>query len=157
MNRTVQQLRSSRAPATDGEHTLSLQVIEAGELASRPANRSDAADNPHCLLCLVTLERPRIRSTMQRRCRLRDRLGGGDASRNAGILARDPHFWDYLQQINLMAYEDEIDTDRARQFINRACGISGRHEFERCTDAALRFFTLIEEPFLAWLQAADHD
>ena len=115
------------------------------------------AGQPHCLLCLVALERPRIRSTTQRRWRLRDRLNGGDASRNAGILARDPHFWDYLQQINLMAYEDEIDTDRARQFINRACRVSGRHEFERSSDAALRFFSLIEEPFLAWLLATDHD
>ena len=157
MNRTVQQLRSSRAPATEGEHTVSLQVIDAGELASPAADGPGAAGNPHCLLCLVALERPRIRSTTHRRWRLRDRLSGGDASRNASILARDPHFWDYLQQINLMAYEDEIDTDRARQFINRACRVSGRHEFEHCNDAALRFFTLIEEPFLAWLLAADHD
>ncbi|MGD8673881.1 MAG: hypothetical protein PVF07_08805 [Thiogranum sp.] len=157
MNRTVQQLRSGRAPATEGEHTLSLQVIDAGELASPPADGPGAAGQPHCLLCLVALERPRIRSTTQRRWRLRDRLNGGDASRNAGILARDPHFWDYLQQINLMAYEDEIDTDRARQFINRACRVSGRHEFERSSDAALRFFSLIEEPFLAWLLATDHD
>ena len=157
MNRTVQQRRTSRAAATEGEHTLSLQVIDAGELASHPADASGTAGNPHCLLCLVALERPRIRSTTHRRWRLRDRLNGGDASRNASILARDPHFWDYLQQINLMAYEDEIDTDRARQFINRACRVSGRHEFEHCNDAAMRFFTLIEEPFLAWLLAADHD
>jgi len=157
VNRTVQQLRSSRAPAIEGEHTLSLQVIGAGELASPTPVAPSAAGNPHCLLCLVALERPRVRSTTHRRWRLRDRLSGGDARRNASILARDPHFWDYLQQINLMAYEDEIDTDRARQFINRACRVSGRHEFERCSDAALRFFTLIEEPFLAWLLASDHD
>jgi hypothetical protein len=103
------------------------------------------------------MEPPRIRSNLARRTRLRDSLAGGNASHNASTLARDPHFWDYLQQINLMAYDAEIGSRRARQFINRACGVSGRYDLERCPDAALRFFTLVEEPFLDWLLHGDGD
>lgn len=134
-------------------HTLSMQVIDPGAETGTAAASGQALR----LSCQVALERPRIRSTPDRRKRLSDSLIGGDASHNAGMLARDPHFWDFLQQINLMAYEGEIDTRRARHFINRVCGVNGRYDFEHSCDAALRYFTLIEQPFLDWLLAEDGD
>ena len=115
-----------------------------------------AGDSNHrYLIYLVPLESPKIRSTRARRLRLKDSLSGGCASENAGILARDPHFWDFLQLINLASYDAEIDTRRARHFINRACRVGGRHELDRTSEAATRFFSLIERPFLDWLLAAD--
>ena len=106
-----------------------------------------------CLLYLVPLAENAQRYSLRRRLRLRDSLAGGSARRNAGILARDPGFWDYLQLISLTAFDEEIDTRRARHFINRICGVQGRHELERVETAAERFFHLIEKPFLEWLFA----
>ena len=108
-----------------------------------------------CLVYMVPLEQPKIFSTQTRRRRLKDSLAGNLPSRNAGILARDPHFWDYLQQFNLIAYDAEIDARRSRHFINRVCRVSGRHELDREQDAAQRFIALIEKPFLDWLFAGD--
>jgi len=140
-----------------GTQTLSLEVVDSRAVHNHPelpVQAANVATTLH-LLCQVLLERPRVRSTSERREQLRDSLIGGEASRNAGVLARDPHFWDFLQQINLMAYEGEVDTRRARHFINRVCGVNGRYDFEHSSDAALRYFTLIEQPFLDWLLAAD--
>jgi hypothetical protein len=109
----------------------------------------------HGLLYLVPLGRPKLRSTRARRLRLKDSLAGGVPSRNAGILAKDPHFWDFLQQINLSAYDAEIDARRARHFINRMCSVSGRYELDRHSHARQRFFSLIEQPFLDWLLAEE--
>jgi len=158
MTHTVRQLPSTGASAVAGEQTVTLQVVDGNIPANWPGERPPAANGQMLrLFSLVTLQRPRIRSTADRRKRLSHSLADGDASRNAGILARDPHFWDFLQQINLMAYEGEIDTRRARHFINRACGVNGRYDFEHCPDAALCYFSLIEEPFLDWLLAEDGD
>ncbi len=107
-----------------------------------------------CLCYLLPLETPKIESTPTRRLRLKESLSGGAASHNAGILARDPQFWDYLQQINLVAFEGEIDARRARHFINRVCRVTGRHALDRDPGAGERFFRFVEEPFLAWLSAA---
>jgi hypothetical protein len=136
----------------DNEDTVTLSPPATAPRKPRGA----ASDRDTLHIYTVALQPPRRGSSPERRLRLRNHLCGGDASTNAGILARDPHFWDYLHQINLIAYEDEIDTRRARQFINRACGVHGRHEFEHCADAALRYFTVIEEPFLDWLLAGDN-
>jgi hypothetical protein len=95
------------------------------------------------------------RYPLGRRLRLRDSLAGGSACSNAGILARDPAFWGYLQLISLTAFDEEIDTRRARNFINRICGVQGRHQLERINTAADRFYHMIEKPFLEWL-FADH-
>jgi hypothetical protein len=146
MKRTVQ----PQSPSGDGEPTVSLQLIENSN-ASTTVTEQGSPDQRPQRVYMVTLQPPRNGSGTDRRLRLRHNLSGGDASANASILARDPHFWEYLHQINLMAYDDEIDTRRSRHFINRACGVSGRHEFEHCPDAALRYFALIEEPFLDWL------
>ncbi len=147
--------------ATEPEYTedsVTLRVIDRTALAdwTQPTGQAPLA-NSHCLLYLVPLEGPRIRSTVARRLRLKDSLSGGSASHNAGTLAKDPHFWDYLQQINLTAYAAEIGTRRARYFINRVCGVDGRHELDRSAEAGQRFFTLIEQPFLDWLCARDRD
>jgi hypothetical protein len=116
---------------------------------------SSALSHTHRLLYLVPLGQPRVRSTQARRLRLKDSLAGGMPSRNAGILAKDPHFWDFLQQINLSAYDAEIDARRARHFINRVCSVSGRYELDRKSHARQRFFSLIEQPFLDWLLAEE--
>ncbi len=146
----------SSATLPDHSGTITLRVIDRRTVPylcrSGPAV---AEEHHHCLLHLVELSCPRIRSTRARRLRLRDSLAGGHASRNARILSRDPHFWDYLQQINLTAYDAEIDACRARHFINRACAVSGRHELDHDPASARRFFNLIERPFLEWLRAAD--
>jgi hypothetical protein len=157
MKRTVRPLPPLQDQIATRDSAVSLRLVNSDALTLWEGAPAISTANPHCLLYLVALERPRIRSNRARRLRLRDSLAGGDASRNASILARDPHFWDYLQQINLMAYDAEIGSRRARQFINRACGVNGRYELERCPDAAMRFFTLVEEPFLGWLLAIDGD
>jgi len=143
--------------ATPGNRgTITLRVIDRRTVPYLcHSGSANVEDYRHCLLHLVELTRPKIHSTQARRLRLRDRLAGGEASRNARILSRDPHFWDYLQQINLTAYEAEIDACRARHFINRACAVSGRHELDHDTASAQRFFNLIERPFLEWLRHAD--
>jgi len=130
--------------------TITLRVVT--ESASAPQTVSD---RQHTLMYLVPLERPSNPSTRARRLRLKDSLAGESASHKAGILARDTNFWDYLQQISLTAYDAEIDSRRARHFINRVCGVSGRHELDRLTAATERFFALIEQPFLKWLLAYD--
>ncbi|MFQ5643729.1 MAG: hypothetical protein ACE5FQ_08525 [Thiogranum sp.] len=155
MNHPAQGIYSA-ATASDSRGTITLRVIDKRTVPylcrSGPAI---AETHNHCLLHLVALTRPKIRSTQARRLRLKDSLAGGKASRNACILSRDPHFWDYLQQINLTAYDAEIDARRARHFINRACAVSGRHELDHDPVSAQRFFNLIERPFLEWLRAAD--
>lgn len=144
MNRSARRVR----PLED-------QITTPGNLVTLRLVNNDTLDNPHCLLYLVPLKAPGIRSTLTRRLRLKDSLAGGSAGHNAGILAKDPHFWEYLQQINLMAYEFEIDIRRARHFINRICNVGSRHELNRNETAARRFFDLIENPFLNWLLAAE--
>ncbi|HED18038.1 MAG TPA: hypothetical protein ENI74_00855 [Gammaproteobacteria bacterium] len=144
------------AQGADSRGTITLRVVDRRTVPylcrSEPGTTND---NHHCLLHLVELTSPKIRSTRARRLRLKDNLSGGSANRNARILSRDLHFWDYLQQINLTAYDAEIDARRARHFINRVCAVSGRHKLDHDTGAAQRFFKLIERPFLEWLRAAD--
>lgn len=103
------------------------------------------------LYYLLPVAAPGVRLTPTQRLRLQESLSGGAASHNANILARDPQFWNYLQEINLIAFEDEIDARRARQFINRVCGVTGRLALDRDPCAGQRFFRLVERPFLAWL------
>ena len=116
-----------------------------------PNNSQTATSDSPGLVYLVPLDPPKVRSTPERRLHLRDTLAAGNASHNASILAKDPHFWDYLQQINLTAYEAEIDAHRARHFINRLCGVSGRHQLDQEPALAQRFFQLVQQPFLHWL------
>ena len=158
MNQPVRHIEAATAEPQYAEDSVTLRVIDRAALSgwSQPESDTPAAHN-HCLLYLVPLEGPRIRSTLARRLRLKDSLAGGSASRNAGTLAKDPHFWDYLQQINLTAYDAEIDARRARHFINRVCGVDRRYELDRHAAARQRFFTLIEQPFLDWLCAGDRD
>lgn len=120
-----------------------------------PGQAQPGPDSPsgEWLLSQIPLQRPKIRSTSERRLHLRDSLAGGSASHNASILAKDPHFWDYLQQINLTAYEAEIDAARARHFINRVCGIPGRHALDYAPGCTERFFTFVQQPFLDWLMS----
>ncbi len=146
----------STATPPDDKGTITLRVVGKRTVSYLCRSGSIAGeDDNHCLLHLVALTRPKIRSTHARRLRLKDSLAGGNASRNACILSRDPHFWDYLQQINLTAYDAEIDARRAKYFINRVCAVNGRYELDRHNDSAQRFFSLIERPFLEWLRAAD--
>ena len=149
------ELKTTQSPSQPASGVTLCVMDRAGLSAWSPQASSTTLDQYNrCLLYLLPLENPRIRSTQARRLRLKDNLAGGSASRNAGILARDPHFWDYLQQINLTAYDAEIDTRRARHFINRVCSVGGRHALDRDRDAAQRFFNLIEQPFLEWLLTA---
>jgi len=157
MNRTVRPLHPPQDELSTQRSAVSLRLVKGDTCRALTDAPGAGSAGTHCLLCVIAMEPPRIRSNLARRLRLRESLAGGSASHNASTLARDPHFWDYLQQINLMAYDAEIGSRRARQFINRACGVSGRYDLERCPDAALRFFTLVEEPFLDWLLAADGD
>jgi len=144
------------ASSTDTKGTITLRVVDRRTIPYLcRSEQVTGNDYNRCLLHLVELTSPKIRTTRARRLRLRDNLSGGSATRNACILSKDPHFWDYLQQINLTAYDAEIDARRARHFINRVCAVSGRHELDHDTGAAQRFFKLIERPFLEWLRAAD--
>jgi len=141
---------------THDDHSVTLKVLESGELPGWTGNAANSEQNAHCLLYLVALNPPKIRSTRARRLRLKDSLTGRQASFNAGILARDAHFWDYLQQINLTAYDAEIDARRARHFINRVCGVHSRLDLDRYEAVSQRFYNLIERPFLDWLLASDN-
>ena len=153
MRPRAQPIRKTDLVSTADFDKVSLRVVETRDLSEWPTAPGGNQSAPHCLLYLVALDGPRIRSNQARRLRLKDSLAGGVASQNAAILSRDAHFWDYLQQINLTAYEAEIDERRARHFINRVCGISSRYQLDRQDNAARRFFTLIEQPFLEWLLA----
>ncbi len=141
----------------DGSQRITLKLLNSGALPDWASSAANCESKAHCLLYLVPLTAPKIRSSQTRRLRLKDNLAGGKASCNAGLLARDPHFWDYLQQINLTAYDAEIDTRRARHFINRACVVSSRHDLDRDEAASQRFYNLIEQPFLDWLSASYAD
>ena len=144
---------SFAAPEPVSEDTsLTLQVIDGKSLKGwTPPESASENRSGSCLVCVVALENPRIRSSLARKIRLKDSLASGSASHNAGILAKDAHFWDSLQQITLTAYDAEIDSSRARLFINRACGVEGRHHLDRDAATSQRFFTLIQQPFLNWL------
>ena len=148
---------SIQLTTTHDDHSVTLKVLDSGALPSGTGNAANSEQNARCLLYTVTLDRPKIRSTRERRLRLKDSLSGRQASLNAGTLARDAHFWDYLQQINLTAYDAEIDARRARHFINRVCGVNSRLDLDRHEAISQRFYNLIEQPFLAWLLASDHD
>ncbi len=155
MNHPAQGVHSATSPS-DTRGTITLRVVDRRTVPYLCRSGSGTAENNnHCLLHLVALTSPKIRSTQARRLRLKDSLSGGSANRNARILSKEPHFWDYLQQINLTAYDAEIDARRARHFINRVCAVNGRHELDQDHDTAQRFFNLIERPFLEWLRAAD--
>ena len=142
----------------DDEHEPGPLDADPTEVASSGRNPADGPifyDAQHqCLCYLLLLETPKVRSTPTRRLRLKESLYGGAASHNAGILAKDPQFWDYLQQVNLIAFDGEIDARRARHFITRVCGVTGRHALDRDPHAGQRFFRYVEKPFLAWLFAA---
>jgi len=146
----------STASPSDTKGTITLRVVDRRTVPYLCRSGLGIAEsNNHCLLHLVALTSPKIHSTHARRLRLKDRLAAGSANRNAHILSKDPHFWDYLQQINLTAYDAEIDSRRARHFINRVCAVSSRHELDHENGATQRFFNLIERPFLEWLRATD--
>jgi hypothetical protein len=141
----------------DDDHGVTLKVLDSDELAGWTGSAANNEQNAHCLLYLVALGPPKILSTRARRLRLKNSLDGRKASLNASILARDAHFWDYLQQINLTAYDAEIDACRARHFINRVCGVNSRLDLDRYEAVSQRFYNLIERPFLDWLLAGDDD
>ena len=146
-------LARAKHPQTD---TPSLYLIE--DLSDWPPGL-DAPQplcDSRCLLYVVHLKPPRVRSTPARRLQLRDTLAAGTASHNAALLAKEPHFWDYLQQINLTAYDAEIDARRARHFINCMCGVAGRHQLDQDAAVAQRFFSFVQQPFLLWLLALGH-
>ncbi len=153
MDRTAQGVSLGGAEHPLATDTPSLYLIDdAADCAARALTQEGTPDT-HCLVYLVPLKRPKVRSTPERRRQLRDGLAGGTASHNAAVLARDPHFWDYLQQINLTAYDAEIDARRARHFINQVCGVTGRHELDHQASVTERFFTFVQQPFLHWLLA----
>jgi hypothetical protein len=149
MSPRVPKNRCSDRYGADAGGNVTLRVIDSRTPSALPVVEG------RWVLYLVPLPGTRNPSSRARRLRLRDSLIDGEAGRNAVILARDPFFWEYLQQINPMAYDQEIDGRRARHFINRVCGISGRHELGRDALCAQRFFSIIEEPFLEWLLAGD--
>jgi len=156
VNQTAgKELRISGTRGAAQTDSLTLRVIDGSKLqAVGSAGPAKYGEN-HFLLSVLPLESATTGSTLARRLRLKDSLAGGAASRKAGILAKDPHFWNYLHQINLAAYDAEIDARRARHFINRACNVCGRHELDREAGAAQRFFRLVEQPFLTWLFAGE--
>jgi hypothetical protein len=151
MNQPAQRISlegASQPPATD---TPSLYLIDGASDCLDRSVPQQGPQNAHCLVYLVPLKRSKVRSTPERRLHLRDSLVGGSASHNAAVLAKDPHFWDYLQQINLTSYEAEIDAGRARHFINQVCGVSGRHALDHEPGIAQRYYTFVQQPFLDWL------
>ena len=152
MNSGTEKFRLVDPPLSVEETPLSLQVIDGKSLNGWTLPQSTSRGHRgSCLVCIVSLGDPKIRSTLARKARLKDSLEAGSASQNAAILAKDAHFWDYLQQINLTAYDAEIDASRARLFINRVCGVQGRRDLDRDPLTSQRFFTLIQQPFLNWL------
>ena len=142
---------------TEDNQRITLKLLNNGAMPDWAGSAANSEAKAHCLLYLVPLTSPKIRSSQTRRLRLQDSLAGGRASCNAGLLARDPHFWDYLQQINLTAYDAEIDTRRARHFINRACVVNSRYDLDRDETTSQCFYNLIEQPFLDWLSASYND
>jgi hypothetical protein len=142
-------LRGGKQPPATDKPRLYL-VDDASDWAGATAPQQASLHRQH-LVYIVPLQPPKVRSTPERRLHLRESLVDGSASHNAAILAKDPHFWDYLQQINLTSYDGEIDTRRARHFINQVCGVSGRHALDHESEIRQRFYTFVQQPFLDWL------
>jgi hypothetical protein len=151
MNQPAQHILLEGASQPPGTDTPSLYLIDGAADCPGGTVPLQGPQNAHCLVYVVPLKRPKVRSTPERRLHLRDSLVGGSASHNAAVLAKDPHFWDYLQQINLTSYEAEIDAARARHFINQVCGVSGRHALDHDPGIVQRFYTFVQQPFLDWL------
>ena len=76
MNHPAQGVSSTAAPP-DTKGTITLRVVDRRTVPylcrSGPGIEED---NNHCLLHLVALTRPKIRSTQARRLRLKDGLAG---------------------------------------------------------------------------------
>ena len=124
---------------TEDNQRITLKLLNNGAMPDWAGSAANSEAKAHCLLYLVPLTSPKIRSSQTRRLRLQDSLAGGRASCNAGLLARDPHFWDYLQQIN------------------RACVVNSRYDLDRDETTSQCFYNLIEQPFLDWLSASYND
>lgn len=139
---------AEQSPAGD---TPSLYLVDGTSGCAAHSALPSGALHPRCLVYLVPMKPTKVRSTRERRLQLRDSLLAGGASHNASVLAKDPHFWDYLQQINLAAYDGEVDARRARHFINQVCGVTGRHALAYDTAPAQRFYSFVQQPFLDWL------
>lgn len=151
MNQPAEPISLEGAGQPTAADTPTLYLIEdASNCLGRTVPGPGRYDG-QCLVCLLPLKPSRVRSSPERRLQLRNSLVDGGASHNAAMLAKNPHFWDYLQQIDLTCYEAEIDARRARHFINRVCGVNGRHELDQEPGTAQRFYTFVQQPFLDWL------
>lgn len=153
MNQPAQPISFEAAVQSPASGTPSLYLIDGTSgCGGRSAPQESAQHHPR-LVYLVPLRPTKVRSTRERRLHLRDSLLAGSARHNAAVLAKDPHFWDYLQQINLTAYDGEVDAHRARHFINQVCGVTGRHALAQEAAPARRFYSFVQQPFLDWLLA----
>jgi len=73
-------------------------------------------------------------------------------STRAKVLSREPAFWTYLEQVDIVLASTETCENRAKQYIMRSCEIESRWELEQSQAAAQRYYQLVQTPFLAWLQ-----
>ena len=69
-------------PTGRDNHGVTLKLLDSGALPGWAGKATNTEQNTHCLLYLVALHPPKIRSTRARRLRLKDSLGVGDAARD---------------------------------------------------------------------------
>jgi len=151
MNQPAQPISFEGAVQSPASDTPSLYLIDGTSGCAGSNALPHGARHNQCLVYLVPMSPTKVRSTAERRRHLRDSLLTGSARHNAAVLAKDPHFWDYLQQINLAAYDGEVDAHRARHFINKVCGVTGRHALANEAAPTQRFYAFVQQPFLDWL------
>jgi len=75
-------------------------------------------------------------------------LRGGKLARLAGMLIKNPEFWQYLDAC--CEGLSEFDRDSADTHIKTVCGITSKTELDNFDWAAENFHRYIRQPFLAW-------
>jgi hypothetical protein len=136
----------------DSGCTLTLRIADAESLGRLRKTLSSNAQQPQYLLQLLKMNGGGADIDPLRRSRLENTLKIEPLSRNALTLARDPDFWRYLEQIDLAAFDGEIDEVHAKQYIYRTCAVTSPHMLDRDSAAARLYRSLVIRPFLVWLQ-----
>ncbi|MFQ5935419.1 MAG: hypothetical protein ACE5LB_03315 [Acidiferrobacterales bacterium] len=133
--------------------TVTLRLSDADSLSMLKAAFANQSEGmrTHYLLHLLKMDESRQSIDPVRRRRLEEALKREPLSRNALTLSRDPDFWRYLEHIDLVAMDREIDEVHAKRYIYRTCTVASAHQLDRDTGAARLYRTLIIRPFLAWL------
>ncbi len=89
----------------------------------------------------------------QRRQAMEEGMKGGVLSRHAGALCNDANFVRFLNEHH--GANVPWDKDTAKMFIYRVCRIRSRRELDHNEEAAQRYKSFVQAPFLDYLREND--